>query len=109
MTLDIPYILQLAPEYRDYVWGGQRLRPGQLTAEAWVIYEQDRVISAPGRVHSGRTVLLARSGVVGWRTMQRTGGRFPLLIKLLDCAQWLSLQVHPNDEQAIRLRAGPIR
>jgi mannose-6-phosphate isomerase len=28
------------------------------------------------------------------------------LIKLLDCAQWLSLQVHPNDEQAARLQ-GP--
>jgi mannose-6-phosphate isomerase len=26
-----------------------------------------------------------------------------LLIKLLDCAQWLSLQVHPNDEQAVEL------
>ncbi|HSL44391.1 MAG TPA: class I mannose-6-phosphate isomerase, partial [Anaerolineales bacterium] len=27
-------------------------------------------------------------------------------IKLLDCAQWLSLQVHPNDEQAVELE-GP--
>ena len=107
MTLDIPHILQLAPEYRDYVWGGQRLRPGQLTAEAWVIYEQDRVISDPW---AGYTLaeLCSRHGaaLLGGRTMQRTGGRFPLLIKLLDCAQWLSLQVHPNDEQAIRLE-GP--
>jgi mannose-6-phosphate isomerase len=37
---------------------------------------------------------------------RQTGERFPLLIKLLDCAQWLSLQVHPNDEQAARLE-GP--
>ena len=35
--------------------------------------------------------------------MTRTGTRFPLLIKLLDCAQWLSLQVHPNDQQAVEL------
>jgi mannose-6-phosphate isomerase len=35
--------------------------------------------------------------------MSRTGTRFPLLIKLLDCAQWLSLQVHPNDQQAVEL------
>jgi mannose-6-phosphate isomerase len=35
--------------------------------------------------------------------MARTGTRFPVLIKLLDCADWLSLQVHPNDEQARRL------
>jgi mannose-6-phosphate isomerase len=31
---------------------------------------------------------------------------FPLLIKLLDCADWLSVQVHPNDEQA-RQMVGP--
>jgi mannose-6-phosphate isomerase len=31
---------------------------------------------------------------------------FPLLIKLLDCADWLSVQVHPDDEQATRLE-GP--
>jgi mannose-6-phosphate isomerase len=29
--------------------------------------------------------------------------RFPLLVKLLDCADWLSVQVHPNDEQAADL------
>ncbi len=32
--------------------------------------------------------------------MALTGDRFPLLIKLLDTADWLSLQVHPNDQQA---------
>jgi mannose-6-phosphate isomerase len=32
--------------------------------------------------------------------LEATGRRFPLLIKLLDCAEWLSLQVHPSDEQA---------
>src|SRR5512146_1358532 len=38
--------------------------------------------------------------LLGARAISRTGTRFPLLIKLLDCAEWLSLQVHPNDEQA---------
>jgi mannose-6-phosphate isomerase len=38
--------------------------------------------------------------------MRRTGLRFPLLIKLLDCQDWLSVQVHPDDEQAARLE-GP--
>lgn len=32
-----------------------------------------------------------------------SGTRFPLLIKLLDCADWLSVQVHPDDAQADRL------
>jgi mannose-6-phosphate isomerase len=46
------------------------------------------------------------AGLLGQRAVETTGLRFPLLIKLLDCAKWLSLQVHPNDEQARRLE-GP--
>jgi len=99
--------LLVEPEYRDYVWGGQRLRPGQLTAEAWIVYERDRVTGGP--LH-GRTLgdIAAEFGaaLLGTRAFQRTGPRFPILIKLLDCAAWLSLQVHPNDEQAQRLE-GP--
>lgn len=99
--------LMIQPEYRDYVWGGQRLRPGQLTAEAWIVYEHDRVTGGP--LH-GRTLgdIAAEFGsaLLGTRAFNRTGTRFPVLIKLLDCAAWLSLQVHPNDEQAKRL-AGP--
>ncbi len=101
-------LLRLVPEYRDYMWGGNRLRPGQLTAEAWVIYESDRV--APGGPFAGRTLaeLAAEYGqaLLGRRPFRQTGERFPLLVKLLDCAQWLSVQVHPNDEQALRLE-GP--
>ena len=43
--MTLPALLQLNPTYRDYVWGGQRLRPGpDLTAEAWIIYEGNQVI-----------------------------------------------------------------
>lgn len=105
MKLSSP--LQLAPEYRDYVWGGQRLRPGQRTAEAWVVHEHNRVAAGP---LAGRTLadLAGEYGpaLLGQRVWQRTGARFPLLIKLLDCAQWLSVQVHPNDAQAEQLE-GP--
>ena len=103
MTLNS--FLRLEPEYRDYVWGGGRLRPGiDPTAEAWVVWEEDRVRSGD---LAGRTLreISAQFGasLLGQRTVARTGIRFPILIKLLDCAQWLSLQVHPNDKQAIEL------
>ena len=103
MTLNS--FLRLEPEYRDYVWGGGRLRPGiDPTAEAWVVWEEDRVRSGD---LAGRTLgeISAQFGasLLGQRTVARTGKRFPILIKLLDCAQWLSLQVHPNDKQAIEL------
>ena len=95
----------LTPEYRDYVWGGNRLKPGHSpVAEAWIVYEQDQIASGPlaGRTLAEVATAYAEA-LLGWRAVQRTGTRFPLLIKLLDCAQWLSLQVHPNDEQAVRL------
>jgi mannose-6-phosphate isomerase len=105
--MKLNYPLQLNPVYRDYVWGGQRLRPGQLTAEAWVVYSEDLIASGP---LEGRKLgeLAAEFGpaLLGEAVFARSGGRFPLLIKLLDCAQWLSLQVHPNDEQAVQIE-GP--
>lgn len=103
----LPRALLLKPEYRDYVWGGQRLRPGTLTAEAWVVHEGDFIASGP---LAGQTLaeVAAQHGaaLLGQTVVDRRGLRFPLLIKLLDCAQWLSLQVHPNDQQAIQLE-GP--
>jgi mannose-6-phosphate isomerase len=100
--------LRLNPEYREYVWGGARLRPEIVpTAEAWVVYEKDMVASGP---YSGRTLseLAVEFGaeLLGRRAVEQTGSRFPVLVKLLDCSQWLSLQVHPNDEQAVALE-GP--
>jgi mannose-6-phosphate isomerase len=44
--------------------------------------------------------------LLGTVVADRYGSRFPLLIKLLDCADWLSVQVHPNDAQARRM-VGP--
>ena len=95
---------KLQPEYRDYVWGGQKLRPGQRTAEAWIVYEGDLIASGPlaGQV-LGEAAVQDPAGLLGRKVFARTGARFPLLVKLLDCAQWLSVQVHPNDEQAARL------
>jgi mannose-6-phosphate isomerase len=106
--MGLPAILQLLPQYRDYVWGGDRLRPGIVpTAEAWVVYEQDQVASGP---LAGRSLAeLAETygaALLGERAVSMTGTRFPLLIKLLDCASWLSLQVHPDDTLAERLE-GP--
>jgi mannose-6-phosphate isomerase len=107
MTEALHQPLIVTPEYRDYVWGGQRLRPGQLTAEAWIVYEGDKVTSGPLKDHTLADLAAEYgSALLGTRPIKRTGTRFPVLIKLLDCAEWLSLQVHPNDEQAKQL-AGP--
>ena len=98
--------LRLLPKYREYIWGGKRLRPTHpiQTAEAWVVYEKNKILEGP---YQGQTLSQASDALkvdlLGRRVMERTGLRFPLLIKLLDCAEWLSLQVHPDDQQAQRL------
>ena len=106
--MELNSFLKLTPSYRDYVWGGDRLRPDHYpTAEAWVVWEGDVIESGP---LAGKTLDEAAQeygeALLGTKTTSRTGRRFPLLIKLLDCAQWLSLQVHPNNELAVELE-GP--
>ncbi len=93
---------KLEKQYRDYVWGGERLRPGHApTAEVWAVHEDNPVA---GGIHEGRSLadLAADFGseLLGTKVTRRIGNRFPVLVKLLDCNQWLSLQVHPNDAQA---------
>ena len=100
--------LKLSPEFREYVWGGDRLRPGHNpTAEAWVVWEGERIeTGALAGKTLGEAAIDFGVDLLGSRVFSRTQLRFPLLVKLLDCAQWLSVQVHPNDEQAIKLE-GP--
>ena len=75
-------------------------------AEAWVVWEEDVIESGP---LAGKTLgdVAGQFGeaLLGAKVVPHRGA-FPLLIKLLDCAQWLSLQVHPDDMQAVELE-GP--
>ncbi|GEM47878.1 type I phosphomannose isomerase catalytic subunit [Deinococcus cellulosilyticus] len=103
------HLLQLIPEHHTRVWGGHRLKPDSIdpVGEAWVVYEHNLVASGP---HKGQKLseVIQQEGerLLGSNAWQSTGERFPLLIKLLDCTDWLSIQVHPNDEQARELH-GP--
>jgi mannose-6-phosphate isomerase len=103
----MPILLQ--PGYKDYIWGGdrlihefhRRLNPG-IYAEAWEIADhpdgRTRIINGPD---AGATLAaaIARRGpeLLG---AGRTDKTFPLLIKLIDARETLSVQVHPNDAAA---------
>lgn len=101
--------IRLRPIYQQRVWGGNRLQPGAdlPIGEAWVVYEGNQV---EGGAWAGRTLADVADELgeelLGAAAVAQTGSRFPLLIKLLDSNEWLSVQVHPNDEQAARLE-GP--
>lgn len=99
---------RLEPAYHPRVWGGRRLGEGPVPiGEAWVVFEQNRVAEGPEAGHR-LADLSQRLGadLLGRAPLARTGRRFPLLIKLIDAADWLSVQVHPNDQQALEI-AGP--
>jgi mannose-6-phosphate isomerase len=101
-------LLALEPQYRERVWGGKRLRrTDPPIGEAWVACGDSRVTSGAA---AGATLdsLAARdsAAILGEPVVARFGTRFPLIVKLLDTAEWLSVQVHPNDEQARRM-VGP--
>jgi mannose-6-phosphate isomerase len=101
-------LLPLEPQFHERVWGGQRLRASDPPiGEAWIAFGESVVATGP---LAGRKLadLAAEHGpaLLGSSVYGRYGRRFPLLAKLLDCADWLSVQVHPNNEQARRM-VGP--
>jgi mannose-6-phosphate isomerase len=97
----IPF--QVFIQYHPRVWGGQRLKATNTTpiGEAWLIHEHNLVQNGE---FAGQTLeQLAKQFGTDLLGTNYTGLRFPLLIKILDCADWLSIQVHPNDIQAVQL------
>ena len=105
--------LTFEPRYRDYVWGGRNLArvlgrdlPPGVVAESWEVSAHATAPTVADRGPlRGRTLLelAAEHGaaLVGRNAERAYGpGRFPLLVKLLDAAQPLSVQVHPDDARA---------
>lgn len=100
--------LLLETTYQPRVWGGLRMGDGsQPIGEAWGAFENNRITGGP---LDGMTLAEAcrqfGEQILGSPVIARHGRRFPILTKLLDTREWLSVQIHPNDEQARRLE-GP--
>jgi mannose-6-phosphate isomerase len=111
-TLFVP--LRFRPVYQNYLWGGNLLRtrlaradaPEGAVAESWEIADRDDgmgvVAEGPFRDQTLRQLMERHGPEILGPKGAPGGGRFPLLIKVLDAAQTLSVQVHPNDETARR-------
>lgn len=90
------------------MWGGDRLAPpvgGTPIGEAWIADGRSVVTDGPLAGQTVEGLMRAHPQDLLGRDGQPDAG-FPLLIKLLDCRDWLSVQVHPNDAQA-RAMVGP--
>lgn len=115
---DIP-LLRFAPFVKETVWGGgaiARLK-GESSSAPRCVGESWEVSALPGRESrvaggplDGLTLpqLTDRYGpaLTGHAVYARHGSDFPLIVKFLDAADNLSLQVHPSDVTAARSGAG---
>ena len=103
-------LIKLKPAYKDYLWGGKRLVDefgkdfkGDVLAESWELscHPDGPSVIANGEnrgmtlmeyiTHEGREILGANCDKFA---------EFPILIKLIDAKQKLSIQVHPDDDYA---------
>ena len=101
------YPLTFQPIYKERVWGGREIQrlygknlpPGRIIGESWEISDRpgDANVIANGPL-AGKDLrwLMENHGreLLG-DARTATGGRFPLLCKILDAREKLSLQVHP--------------
>lgn len=105
-------IVKLRPSCKDYLWGGQKLKTefhkdydGEILAETWELscHRDGPSYIADGE-YAGAT-LEEYIVMEGRKILGRHAGKFqqfPLLIKFIDAAQDLSVQVHPCDEFALK-------
>ena len=106
-------ILKLIPAYKDYIWGGNRLKseynknsPYRVTAESWELSCHENGLSyVSGGKYDGMTledaINEAKAKGEDWLgTKCGNFEQFPVLIKLIDANASLSIQVHPDDSYA---------
>lgn len=107
------YPLKFKPIYKDKVWGGQKIKTvlkqnfGDLPncGEAWVLSgvenEQSAVLNGflAGN-ELNELVEIYMGDLIGEKNFEHFGSQFPILVKILDTSEWLSVQVHPDDELA---------
>ena len=107
------YTLKLKPALKDYLWGGTRLKTEykmesdlEKVAEAWVLstHKDGPSVVLNGEL-CGKTLTEAVE-IFGADCLGENGRKFsyfPILIKLIDAKDDLSVQVHPNDEYALKV------
>lgn len=107
------YPIKLTPAFKDYLWGGTRLRDDfgkdcdyDKVAESWELscHKDGASVVANGE-HAGKTLaqyIETEGKAVLGKNCERFE-QFPILIKLIDAKDNLSVQVHPNNEYAQRV------
>ncbi len=108
-------ILFLEPVFKEMIWGGSRLKtdygydiPSDSTGECWAVSAHT---NGDCKIKAGEYKGETLSSL--WTNHRELFGNaegevFPLLIKIIDAKQDLSIQVHPNDAYAKEYENGSL-
>ncbi|MBK9355833.1 MAG: class I mannose-6-phosphate isomerase [Bacteroidales bacterium] len=113
------YPLKFQPVLKDKIWGGSKIRtvlgidfaPLPNCGEAWVMsgVEGNQTAIVNGFLSGNdlnELVEIYMGDLVGDAVYERFGNEFPILVKFIDAAEYLSIQVHPDDELAAKRNIG---
>ena len=113
------YPLKFKPLFKDKIWGGNKIQtvmgldfsPLDNCGEVWVLsgVEGNPSIATNGYLAGNELNELLEVymyDLVGDEVYERFGNEFPVLIKLIDANDWLSIQVHPDDDLAAMRKIG---
>jgi mannose-6-phosphate isomerase len=112
------YPLTFQPIFKERIWGGRNLAtlyskalpPERRIGESWEISDRpgDESVIARGPLQ-GKTLhwLMEHHSSELLGPCQKMPPRFPLLIKIIDAQETLSLQVHPPADKAAQLGGEP--
>ncbi len=105
--------MRFSPVFLEKIWGGSKIKSclsidyGNIPncGEAWIISgvtgNETEVKGGPLEENTlNELVEVFMGDLVGEKIYEAFGNQFPLLIKFIDAKEWLSIQVHPDDELA---------
>ena len=106
------YILKLKPVFKDYIWGGTKLRDEygfesnlEKLAEGWMLscHKDGENLIENGDFEDKTLTEVVNTHPDYLGEYGKKFEYFPILIKLIDAKNDLSVQVHPDNEYAMRV------
>ncbi|WP_233498223.1 type I phosphomannose isomerase catalytic subunit [Meiothermus sp. QL-1] len=95
------------------VWGGRTLAQrlgldcAEPVGEVWLAYDENLIRTGPlAGIPLAEALKMLGPRFIGRVPYEKYGLELPLLVKFLDAAEWLSVQVHPDDAYAHTNEAG---
>ena len=111
------YPLVFKPIYHGKMWGGTQIKDvlerdvpelDDPIGESWELVdrEDEQSVVVNGPLKGATITQLVKHYGKALLGSKYTGGRFPLLVKVIDAGERLSLQVHPDEQACARLGDG---